>query len=267
MDRRNFIKTTSLAGIGVGVAGTNLSANSHIPFTSPPTGKTRKLFIYGGNYHEVFNRYVAALTGKEMAKVCFVGTASGDSDRYINGWLKTCENAPVKPYVQRGFINSNRQTESFEEVFMEMDAIIVGGGNTLNMLAVWAAQGMDKALKKAYENGVILAGGSAGSMCWFQDTITDSRPKELTQLECLGWMKGSHIPHYDTEGKRKPMYHKLLLAGQMQPGYACDEMAGVYFENEKMKEAVSAEEGSNSYWVSLKNGKVDEQVLSAKSIR
>jgi len=78
------------------------------------------------------------------------------------------------------WINSTTQKKSFEEILLSMGAIIVGGGNTLNMLAIWKAQEIDLALKKAYDKGIVIAGGSAGSLCWFNAGTTDSRPKELT---------------------------------------------------------------------------------------
>lgn len=260
MKRKSFIQSLGLLGLGLPLAsfGLNDKPKSAIDFKG---NTTRKMFLYGGNYHSQFNRYIQQLTGKAHPKVCFLGTASGDSDRYINGWVESTEGTGIQPYVQKAFINSRRQDETFEDVFMQMDAIVVGGGNTLNMLAIWQAQGIDNALKKAYEKGVIVAGGSAGSMCWFDHSITDSRPIRLTQMEGLGWLKGSHIPHYDTEGLRKPLFYDLLTMGKMPAGYACDEMAGIYLENEEVLKAVSCEEGASSYYVYLEGNKAQEKLL------
>jgi len=89
---------------------------------------------------------------------------------------------------------------------MNADAIFVGGGNTLNMLAIWKAQGIDTALRKAYDSGILMTGGSAGSLCWFQNGTTDSRPIDLSKVEGMGWIKGSHCPHLTGRKFRRPLY-------------------------------------------------------------
>lgn len=95
---------------------------------------------------------------------------------------------------------------------------------------------------------------------------TDSRPKELTIVKCLGFLKGSHSPHYDAEPGRRPLYHKLIGSGQMQPGYACDNDAGLYFVDNQIKRIVSARADAKCYHVTSENGKVVEQVLQPDMI-
>ena len=93
-----------------------------------------------------------------------IPTGKGDRDQYIIYWYELCSELEVDPHVMRIWINSADQQESWEEILTEMDAIIVSGGNTLNMLAIWKAQKIDLALRKAYDKGIVLAGGSAGSL-------------------------------------------------------------------------------------------------------
>lgn len=138
---------------------------------------------------------------------------------------------------------------------------MVGGGNTLNLMAIWKAQGIDIALRKAYENGVVLGGGSAGSLCWFAQGTTDSRPGRLTTVEGLGLVNCSHSPHYDAEAERKPLYMSKIKSGEYKPGYACDNKAGIYFENEIVKQAVALDQKSNAYFVDLKEGEAIETIL------
>jgi dipeptidase E len=227
----------------------------------------KTIFVAGGGLNKAFINYVAGLTGKTDPKICFIPTATGDSPTAILSWYNNCEDLPLRPYVLRTYINSNRTPESFEEVLMSMDAIIVGGGNTLNMIAIWKAQGIDVVLKKAYDKGIILAGGSAGSLCWFNAGSTDSRPKELTIVEGLGFLNFSHSPHYLRELNRRPLYHKLILSGELKPGYACDDRAGLLFVNGVMKKSVSQDEENKNYFVSLKDGKIHEELLPAEVIR
>ena len=102
--------------------------------------------------------------------------------------------------MQESFIASPRMTETWEERFLSMDGIVCSGGNTLNQQAIWKAQGIDVVLKQCWDRGIVLGGASAGSLCWFEEGTTDSRPKELTIVQCLGFLKGSHSPHYDRDG-------------------------------------------------------------------
>jgi dipeptidase E len=97
-----------------------------------------------------------------------VPTGSADNANNIIYWYDLCHDLPIEPYVLNVWVSSFYDPQSFEEILLGMDAIIVGGGNTLNMLAIWKAQGIDAALQKALQKGIILAGGSAGSICWFE---------------------------------------------------------------------------------------------------
>lgn len=254
MNRRNFIKTTASA-----VPAFSLPILQSLPST--PKSIVKKIFVYGGDFDRAFTRYAAYLTGKKNPKICFLPTASGDAPGYVMRWFETCADLPIKPFVQRSFISSYSQKESFEDVFMSMDAILVGGGNTLNMMAIWKAQGIDIALRKAWENGVVLGGGSAGSLCWFEHGTTDSRPGKLTTVDGLGLIHGSHCPHYDAEAERKPLYWSKIKSGEYKSGFACDNKAGIYFENEEVKQVVSLNKSSNAYSVSLVGGEVKETVL------
>jgi peptidase E len=147
-----------------------------------------------------------------------------------------------------------------------MDAIVCSGGNTLNQQAIWQAQGIDVILKEAWVRGIVLGGASAGSLCWFEEGTTDSRPKELSIVKCLGFLKGSHSPHYDAEPGRRPLYQRLIGSGKMKPGYACDNDAGIYFEDNEVRRVVATRTGAKVYYVSVDAGKVAEKVLEPERI-
>jgi dipeptidase E len=229
-------------------------------------GATRTIFAYGGGFTPEFMKYVITLTKKENPKVCFLATATGDNPGMIIALYSACEGLAMRPYLQRSYIASYTETKSFEENLLSMDAIVVGGGNTLNMMAIWKAQGIDTVLKKAYDKGIILAGGSAGSLCWFQGGTTDSRPKDLSIVKCLGFIQTSHCPHYHSELLRKPLYFDNILKGKLSPGYAIDDKAGIVFENEKYIRSVAIDEKSNTYYVSVINGAIDEKLLPVTEI-
>jgi len=263
MKRRDFVASSLLGSAGLW-AGT-------LPFSGIERGPreraaTRKILIAGGNYNEPFVRYMAALTGKKRPKLLYLPTASADSATGIIAWYKTCSTIDVEPSVQESFIASTRQTKSWEEVLLSVDGIVASGGNTLNQQAIWKAQGIDLILKKAWDQGIVLGGASAGSLCWFEEGTTDSRPKELTTVKCLGFLKGSHCPHYDREPGRRPLYQKLIGSGEMKPGYACDNDAGIYFEDAAVKRVVSSRPEAKVYYVSVVGGKVTERVMEPEHI-
>ena len=225
------------------------------------------IFPYGGGQNQLFIKEIIKLTGMEKPKICYLPTASGDRESGIIRWYELVHDLSVEPYVQKVWISSYSQKYSFEEFLLSMDAIVVGGGNTLNMMAIWKAQGIDVVLKKALEKGIVLAGGSAGSLCWFENGTTDSRPIELTVVEGLGFLPFSHSPHYHSEEFRRPLYHKNIEQGIFKAGYAMDDYAGIIFKNGKPFKVVSTNEESNCYFVSMKDGKVVEEKLKAEIIK
>lgn len=227
----------------------------------------RQLVIYGSGRHTVpFLNYMAQLTGKKTPNMCFIPTASGDDEGYIERFYEVCNQIDVKPYVLKVWINSYDQKETFEQIIDNMDAIVVGGGNTLNMLAIWKAQGIDVLLQKAYNNGVVMGGGSAGSLCWTNGGTTDSRPAELSIVKGMSFINKSHCPHYNSEKSRRPLYHKNILEGNLTDGYACDDRSAIHFIDEKVEKSVSLDTENHSYYVYLKNGVIHEDKLNGKVI-
>lgn len=238
-------------------AGTgNAFAQQHI-------GKPDKtIFIWGGDINLKFTEYVVGLTKKEKPKICYLPTASADNQDNIKYWGQICNTLKIDTVILKVWVSSSENNQSFEDILLDSDAIVVGGGNTLNMLGIWKAQGMDIILKKALEKGIILAGGSAGSICWFQSGISDSRPVHLSVVDGLGFLPFSNCPHYSQEG-RKELYHQMILERKMPSGYATDDLAGILFKNGKAIEFVSQSDRCDSYFVSVKKGKVAAQKMKS----
>ncbi len=271
MERREFVVSSALGSLSALAAGTNstlwnMTAPSSNSTSSPAHAATRKILIAGGNYNTTYIRYMAELTGKKRPRILYLPTASADSDTSIVGFFKNCAPLDVEPLAQKMYIESLTQKQSWEDVILGVDGIIASGGNTLNQQAIWKAQGIDVLLRRAWDNGIVLGGASAGSLCWFEEGTTDSRPQQLSIVKCLGFIPGSHSPHYDAEAGRRPLYHKLIGSGEMKPGYACDNDAGIYFEGTEVKRVVSARPGAKVYYVSVVNGQVTEKVLEPDHI-
>tara|TARA_B100000678_G_scaffold250447_1_gene225292 strand:- start:1355 stop:2149 length:795 start_codon:yes stop_codon:yes gene_type:complete len=263
MKRRDFLVSTTLGSIGLGTGNFSLAASRD--------GRTRqtenrKIFIAGGGFRTPFIRHLATLTGKDRPKLCYLPTASADRDSGIIRWYENCAPLNVIPSVQASFISSGRMTETFAEVLLSVDGIVVSGGNTLNQQVIWKAHGIDEVLRDAWDRGIVLGGASAGSLCWFEEGTTDSRPKELSKIECLGFLKGSHSPHYDAEEDRRPTYHRLIKSGELKPGYACDNDAGIFFQDNDVAQVVRTREDANAYYVDLQDGEIVETKFEADMI-
>lgn len=194
------------------------------------------------------HEYLLSLTEEERPAVCFLPTASGDLPEYIDEFYKTYSAEKCRPCHLQLFY---REVLDLEKLLLEQDVIIVGGGNTANMLAVWKLHGVDQILRKAYQRGILLAGGSAGAICWFEGGISDSfSSKRLEPLSCgLGLLRGSVAPHYDVDPLRKPAFEKSILSGQLKDGFAIDDASALYFVNEEIVEVVSSQQDSNAYRV------------------
>lgn len=274
MNRRDFVTSSTLAAAAVAVPGIahasspteHPTAMTDAPAPADSAAATRKILIAGGGFRTKFIGLMAQLTGKTRPKVLYLPTASADSEQSILGFYQSCAPLNVEPIIQKSFIASGTQLQSWEEALLSVDAIVVSGGNTLNQQVIWKAHGIDVILREAWNRGIVLGGASAGSLCWFEEGTTDSRPKELSIVKCLGFLKGSHSPHYDGEPLRRPLYQKLIASGEMAPGYACDNDAGLYFENDTVKRVVSARAGAKCYHVHVTNGKAVEQVLEPELI-
>lgn len=225
---------------------------------------TRHIIPFGGMRHtgarvHPLITYLLDATGKSRVRVCIIATATADATFYRD-WFP-----PERTWVTQLFL-FNRTVEDLPGFLCDQDLILVGGGNTLSMMAVWRAHGVDKALQAAWEAGVVLTGGSAGSLAWFECGTTDSF--HLDHLEALddglGFLPGSHCPHYDGEAQRRPLYHDLIGRG-FPAGLAVDDDVAVHFVGTDIHEVVSARSGATAYRVELgDDGDVKETSLAAR---
>jgi enamine deaminase RidA (YjgF/YER057c/UK114 family)/peptidase E len=255
---------------GVGLAGKTITMDmiAVAPSARADGPPVRRIFgsgggILAGDPDRRLLRYILSLTGKPEPVICYLPTAGGDKAEAIVSWYETMNALPCRPRHLRLF-GPTRHLRDFEKQLLSADVILVPGGNTLNMLAVWKVQGVDTVLRKAWERGIVLAGESAGMACWFEQVLTDSRPDRLTPMECLGWLKGSVCPHYDSERQRKPLWHQLVARGAMKDGWACDEGVGLLFEGDKLAKVVTTTAKGTAYWVRRNGDQLIEEPLKAE---
>jgi peptidase E len=121
--------------------------------------------------------------------------------------------------------------QDVDEAVGRADVVWVGGGSVANLLAVWRLHGVDVAMRDAWERGTILAGVSAGSICWHVGGPTDSYgPALRLEKPALGLLPYGNGVHYDSEEQRRPLLHALVAAGDLPTSYATDDRVGILYE-------------------------------------
>ena len=204
--------------------------------------------------------FILGLARESNPRVCFLPTASGDADSHVANFYRAFIDRHCRPVDLLLFRRTVVDLESF---LMEKDIIYVGGGNTANMLAAWRVQGVDRILRKAWESGIVLAGISAGAICWFEASVTDSFGLELSGMrDGLGFLPGSACPHYNSEERRRPVYRQLVARG-FPAGYAIDDGAALHFVGTDLVDVVSTGEGRCAYEVKLEGMAVRERPIPA----
>ena len=194
--------------------------------------------------------------------VCFVATASGDAATYIVCFYAAFSQLSCQPCHLTLF----DRTPDLRSLLLRQDIIYVGGGNTKSMLGVWREWGLVEILREAWDAGVVLAGISAGAICWFETGITDSWKGRLAPMACLGLLSGACCPHYDSEPERRPALHDLVVTGAVSSALALEDGAAAHFVGDKLFQVVTSRPNANAYHVRLDGCKAVDDVLSSRRL-
>ena len=209
--------------------------------------------------------YVVSLArdvhGHDRPRLCLIATASGDDaalvGRFHEAFADIAETSHLALFA--------RTVGDIAAFLLAQDAVWVSGGNTASLLAVWRAHGVDRALRLAHDAGIVLAGRSAGSICWFEGGTTDSFGPTIQALDDgLGFIAGSHSPHYDGEPQRRPAYHALVGRGTLPAGIAIDDLAAAVYDGPTLVEVVAAQAGPAAYRVEATDDGVVETMLPVR---
>jgi dipeptidase E len=216
--------------------------------------RTRQIFGIGGDFYvepwekPTMMHHLLELSGVAAPRICLLATATGDNPSDIELFYRSFGQMNCRP---THLSLMAPVTMDFADYFCRMDIIYVGGGATKNLMAIWKAWGIDTALRQAWDNGVVLSGTSAGSICWFESCITDSYPPAMLPLRCTGFLKGSACTHYDKRPDRPVTFRKLIANGTIDsPGIATDNDVAIHYINDGLHEVVTARDGAAAYLVS-----------------
>jgi dipeptidase E len=194
-------------------------------------------------------------------KICILPTASGDTSEQIGRFYAAFGERPCDP-SDLSLFRLGRRPMALRDHLLSQDLIYVGGGSMVNLLAVWEAHDLSAILSLAWRQGIVLAGQSAGAMCWFESGITKSSGKPEIEAG-LGLLHGSLCVHYNNEPERRAAYLEAVSKG-MPSGYGLDDYAGLLWEGEGPPSAVTARRGARAYRVSSSDTGVVESPLPAR---
>jgi peptidase E len=192
--------------------------------------------------------YAIKLSGKAAPRLCVLNQAVGDDPAYYLRFYDRLADSPAE--VRHLSLFPMPNVPDPEDFLLSQDIIFVGGGSVANMVAVWKVHGIDQILRKAWHAGIILAGGSAGAICWFEGGTTDSFGAKLRPFtDGLGLLAGSFCPHYDSDLERRPVYQRLVADGTLPGGLACDDGVGAHFIDETLAEMTADRPDGRGYRV------------------
>jgi peptidase E len=191
--------------------------------------------------------HVLALTGVERPRVCFLPTASGDADHYVVRFYRAFSATRCEPSHLSLFRRETGVGDPYTHL-LSQDLVYVGGGSLVSLLGTWRAHGMDAALRDAWHAGVVLCGGSAGSLCWFAHAVSGFHEGPARRIDALGFLPWSNAVHYDEEPGRRGAFVEAITDGS-PPGYGVGDAAALHFVGTELAEVVSSRAGAQAVYV------------------
>ncbi|ANN19148.1 peptidase E [Amycolatopsis orientalis] len=196
-------------------------------------------------------------------KLCLLATAGGDQRDTLRQFEAAFADQPVELSHLTLFDKPN--ASDVAGFLHEQDVIWVDRGSLVNLLAVWRAHQLDKVLRECWEAGVVLAGESVGSLCWFTGGTTDSFGEVRAVSDGLGLLPYSNAVHY---ADRREQFHQLIADETLPAGYATDAGAGLHFEGTELIGAISDRKNAGAYWVErASDGSVSETPLEVRRLK
>jgi len=197
--------------------------------------------------NSLLDDHVLSLTGVQRPRICFLPTASGDADHYVVRFYRAfpasrCEPSHISLFRRETGVGDPRVH------LLGQDVVYVGGGSLVSLLGTWQAHGIDLALHETWRAGVLLCGGSAGSLCWFSHAVSAFHEGEPRRIQGLGFLPWSNAVHYADEPGRRSAFINAVAAG-MPSGYGVGDAAALHFVGTDLAEVVSSKCGAHATYV------------------
>jgi peptidase E len=230
----------------------------------------RTIFAMGGGGftmepdNTVLDEYILGLGRRPVPRVCFLPTASGDPLDHITRFYEAFSDLPCEP-TDLSLFRLGRRPVDLRAVLHAQDIVYVGGGSMRNMLAIWRVHELDAILRECWARGVVLAGLSAGAMCWFEAGITKSRGA-AEPVSGLGLLPGSLSVHYDGEPERRPAYLEAVASGAVPEGFGADDGVGLLFRDGHLERVVSSRPAAGCVRVKRAGDRAVEQPVHVEML-
>jgi dipeptidase E len=220
------------------------------PDTTAARSEQRLLLALGGGgftmepNNPLLDDYVLSLASAKEPRILFLPTASGDTTAQINAFhARFADRFCIPEHLS--LFRLGEVKRPLAEIVLEQDIVYVGGGSMRNLLAIWRAHGLDRLLEQAWRAGVVLAGLSAGAMCWFEGGVTRSSGPPAP-MAGLGLLEGSLTVHADGEPERLPVWLASVRDGTLPGGWAVDDGVGLLFRGQRLQRVVSSRPGAGA---------------------
>jgi dipeptidase E len=208
----------------------------------------------------MLDEYILLQANKPKPKILFLPTAGGDHEDYIAKFYTSYKKLNCKP----SHLSLTKKTipyKKLEQLILSQDIIFVGGGSPRFLMQIWRKCGMDKIIKKAWKEGVILSGMSAGAICWYEDGFKNPKDNIWIRISCLGFLEGSFCPHYDKRGELRTAYRKMISSGEIDSGCGVQDGVALHYIGTELKYIVSSIPDAKAYHVRKAGFRVTEKEL------
>ncbi len=208
----------------------------------------------------LLDEYLLLQTNKAKPKVLFLPTAGGDHEDYIAKFYRAYNKFNCKP-THLSLTKKNISYRKLEQTVLSQDLIFVGGGSPKFLMQVWRKAGLDRIIKKAWKQGVILSGMSAGAICWYEDGFTNPKDDIWRRISCLGFLEGSFCPHYDKRGELRKAYRKMISSREIESGYGVQDGVALHYVGTELKYIISSSPDAKALYVKKSGFRVTEKEL------
>src|SRR4051812_8533777 len=230
-------------------------------------GNARQIVAFGGGGFSMerdntfLDDYVLGLATARRPKVCFLPTASGDADHYIVRFYRAFDASRCEPSHVSLFRRDGDAADIHQHI-LASDLVYVGGGSVISLLGAWRAHGLDTTLRLAWEQGTVMCGVSAGSLCWFANALSAFHGDPQV-VKGLGLLPYSNCVHFDCERDREGAFRRHLLEG-MCAGYAAEDGSALHFRGERLDSVITSRPKAKAYRMRrTEAGRIDRRALPA----
>ncbi len=238
---------------------------SHLSRNVTKQNQGHIIALGGGGFSDqadnlLLDEYILLQTNKARPKVLFLPTAGGDHEDYIAKYYRAYKKFNCIP-THLSLSKKIIPYKKLEKIVLSQDMIFIGGGSPRYLMQIWRKAGMDRIIKKAWKQGIILSGMSAGAICWFEDGYTNPKDNIWRRISCLGFLEGSFCPHYDKQVGLRTAYRKMISSGEVSGGYGVQDGVALHYVGTELKYIVSNVPNAKAFHVKKSGFRVTEKEI------